>query len=167
MTKQSNAAAKTARKTARISTRPRSASFALLAMTVGAVSLAPALAPVRASAQTVPASPTTTVTDGVTKDQITVDFSDKTFEEEREISRVVQEVYGHGADMSNGRGPSEAVQESLQVGQPLPAGVQAKPVEAKLARRLPADAKWVAIGENLVALNDAGVVSRVYHDMLP
>ncbi|WP_339950990.1 hypothetical protein [uncultured Albimonas sp.] len=146
----------------------RSASFAMLAMTVGAVSLAPALAPIAASAQTTDdAKPTVSVTDGVTKDQITVDFADEAFMEERRISEIVQEVYGPGAEQSSGSGPSEAVQQALDVGQPLPAGANAKPVEMKLASRLPAGPEWLAVGENLVAVDADGRVSRVYHDMLP
>lgn len=148
--------------------RRRSASFAMLAMTVGAVSLAPALAPLSAAAQTTDDAKTvTTVTDGVTKDQVTVDFADSTFMEERAISQIVQEVYGPGAEMSSGKGPSEAVQQSLDVGKPLPAEADAKPVEMKLASRLPAGPTWMAVGENLVAVDADGRVSRVYHDMLP
>ena len=145
----------------------RSASFAMLAATVASVTLAPALAPVAASAQTVQASPETTVTDGVTKDQVTVDFSDKAFMEEREITRIVQEVYGKGVEQSSGGGPSEEVQRMLDVGKPLPAQANAKPVERKLASRLPAGPQWMAVGEDLVAVDADGRVSRLYHDMLP
>ena len=152
----------------RTARRPRSASFAMLAMTVGAVSLAPALAPLPASAQTTDDAQTvTTVTDGVTKDHVTVDFADAAFMEEREIARIVQEVYGEGVEQSSGSGPSEAVQQALDVGQPLPAGANAKPVEMKLASRLPEGPQWMAVGENLVAVDADGRVSRVYHDMLP
>ena len=72
-----------------------------------------------------------------------------------------------GAEMSSGNGPSEAVQQSLDVGEPLPAGANAQPVEMKLASRLPAGPEWLAVGENLVAVDADGRVSRVYHDMLP
>lgn len=152
----------------RTARRPRSASFAMLAMTVGAVSLAPALAPISAAAQTTDEAKTvTTVTDGVTQDKVTVDFAESTFMEEREIARIVQEVYGEGVEQSSGSGPSEAVQQALDVGQPLPAGANAKPVEMKLASRLPEGPQWMAVGENLVAVDADGRVSRVYHDMLP
>ena len=83
------------------------------------------------------------------------------------LSEIVQEVYGPGAEQSSGSGPSEAVQQALDVGQPLPEGANAQPVEMKLASRLPAGPEWLAVGENLVAVDADGRVSRVYHDMLP
>ncbi len=120
-----------------------------------------------ALAQTTQTAPTTTVEREVPRDRVTVDFPDSAFMEERAISRIVQDVYGPGAEMSNGHGASEAVTAALQVGRPLPAGANARPVEAKLADRLPAGARWMAVGEHLVALDSLGDVQAVYHDMLP
>lgn len=120
-----------------------------------------------ALAQTTQTAPTTTVEREVPRDRVTVDFPDAAFMEERQISRIVQDVYGPGAEMANGHGASEAVTAALDVGRPLPPDANASPVEAKLADRLPAGATWMAVGEHLVALDATGQIRAVYHDMLP
>ncbi|MEC9434810.1 MAG: hypothetical protein VYD87_18045 [Pseudomonadota bacterium] len=130
--------------------------------------LAPAMIPAVAAAQTTDAAtPQVTVTDEKVRDRVTVDFPDSAFEEERHISRIVQELYGAGADQSSGRSASPDVEALLVTGQPMPARANAQPVDPKLAARLPQDATWLAVGENLVAVGPDQRISRVYHDMLP
>lgn len=135
---------------------------------VAALALGPALAPALGAAQTTgSATPQVTVTDEKVRDRVTVDFPDSTFEEERQITRIVQELYGKGTEQSSGHSASAAVEAMLVTGQPLPASAGARPVDAKLAARLPQDATWLAVGENLVAVGPDQRISRVYHDMLP
>ncbi len=55
------------------------------------------------------ATSTTTLEREVPRDRVTVAFPESAFLEEREISRVVQEVYGPGADVSSGAGASEVI----------------------------------------------------------
>ena len=69
--------------------------------------------------------------------------------------------------MSSGRSAPADIEALLVTGQPLPARADAQPVDPKLAARLPQDATWLAVGENLVAVGADQRISRVYHDMLP
>ncbi|MAS41908.1 MAG: hypothetical protein CML46_21895 [Rhodobacteraceae bacterium] len=143
-------------------------SRALRLAAVAALVAGPALAPLAAGAQTTgSATPQVTVTDEKVRDRVTIDFPDSAFEEERQISRIVQELYGEGADMSSGRSAPADIEALLVTGQPLPARADAQPVDPKLAARLPQDATWLAVGENLVAVGADQRISRVYHDMLP
>lgn len=120
-----------------------------------------------AAAQTTRTAPETRVEREGPRDRVIVDFPESAFEEERRITRIVEELYGPGATASGGGRVSEEVEAALQAGRPLPAGANERRVEPRLAERLPAGVRWVAVGEHLVGLDSDGRISRVYHDILP
>lgn len=88
------------------------------------------------------------------------------FETKREIVEIAKDTYGPTSVFDSGQQIPESVEQSLVAGRTLPGSVEAEPVPAALADRLPHTedgTRWVAVGEHLLELRpDDTIVMGVY-----
>ncbi|MEL6576036.1 MAG: hypothetical protein AAFQ81_09110 [Pseudomonadota bacterium] len=96
------------------------------------------------------------------------DQSRADFDVKRGIVETVERLYGRAVVFSDPNPLPAGVEEGLVEGERLPAAAPIDPVPGKLMDALPVidNARWVRIGDHIVAVDDLDIVRLAIYDVL-